>query len=143
MELSAAGGVGTACGKPTTSISATFSPRQQGAPHGDLGQTATLLCSDLPMLLPHTQQEPKSLSWFPGPPDPAPASGPLLRLCLLTRTLLDACWAHSLLHFRSLQKRHRPTFLDHPDLSLQSLVTNPPSPFLGWFGSHLFTSIFC
>ena len=77
------------------------------------------------------------------PPDPAPASGPLLRLCLPTRTLLDACWAHSLLHFKSLQKRHRPTSLDHPDLSLQSLVTNPPSPFLGWFGSHLFTSIFC
>ena len=95
MELSAAGGVGTACGKPAASTSATFSPRQQGAPHEDPGHIVTLLCSDLPWFLPHAQQEPKSLSWLPGPPDLAPASGPLLRLCLLTHTLLDACWAHS------------------------------------------------
>ena len=61
MELSAAGGVGTACGKPAASTSATFSPRQQEAPHEDPGHIVTLLCSDLPWFLPHAQQEPKSL----------------------------------------------------------------------------------
>ena len=134
-ELSAVGGVGTACRKPAASTSVTCSPRQQGAPHEDLDHIVTLPCSDLLWLLPHVQQEPKSLSWLPGPPDLAPASGPLVRLCLLTRTLLGACWANSLLHFRSLQKCRPPTFPDRLDPNLQSLrsPTLPlPVPRLVW-----------
>ena len=68
MELSAAGEVGTACGETCHQHLSHILPTAAGPPHGDLGQTATLLCSELPWLLPHTQQEPKSLSWFPGPP---------------------------------------------------------------------------
>lgn len=78
----------------------------------------------------------KVLILAPRAPDLAPASGPLPRLCHQPPAILDACWAHSLLHFRSLLKcRHRPAppFPDHRDLNLQSLrsPTLPPRPSVG------------
>ena len=112
-ELSAVGGVGTACRKPAASTSATCSPRQQGAPHEDLDHIVTLPCSDLPR---------------PTAPRTQPGS--------LHRTLLRACRPHLLRILSSVLGPGRPSLSSsHLSLCLVSFprdllsgLTQPASP---------------